>query len=69
MDRKYLEPKEAAARLNLSPITLAIWRCQRPLKLRYYKQRNGRIKYDVDDVDRLATERRTLDLHDKSEDS
>jgi len=60
LKQQLITPKEAASRLGLSTITLAIWRCRRPLALRYHKLRNGRIMYGVDDVDALAAARASM---------
>jgi hypothetical protein len=57
LDKVFISAKDAAIQLGLSPITLAIWRCRRPRVLPYYKQRNGRIMYDLEDVATLATQR------------
>lgn len=60
MKQNLITPKEAAARLGLSTITLAIWRCRRPSILRYSKLGNGRIMYGSDDVDALAAARAAM---------
>ena len=70
MGKNFITTKEAAARLGLSPITLAIWRCRRPLPLRFYKSRgNGRVTYDAADVEELAAKRSQLDGHSNSMDA
>ena len=52
---RLLTPEQAAEFLQVSPATLAVWRCNQRYNLPYYKMGDSLVRYKLEDLEAFAS--------------
>lgn len=54
-NNQLLTPEQAAEFLQISPATLAVWRCTKRYNLPYYKMGDSLVRYKLEDLEEFAS--------------